>query len=372
MKITNLTNIKAFAGIILAIFSLSFTGCIRPVEPKVLEHANSNETMFVIPLVGENQQNQAKFASADYFNQKKVGVKEYQIPMRWLQTGRFDWDGDWIPAVRVIKVDRSPVTVQFAVDDVKNAKTDKDAIWVESADSVGFSTGFSISALITEEDSAVFLYRYQAKALADVIRTEVRARVQSRCADFCAQYKLDTLRSKKVEMMAYVREDVVPFFKERGISITTIGQFGGMVYENPSIQSAIDNVFVKQQEKEVAAAALAAQKDINAKSESAAQQERANDITRAQGIAEATRLKAQAEAAGNLLLKEADAKGITLVNQALKDAASNPMYVENKRLDNQRVLNEKWSGNLPQTIVGNSDGLTLFLNGIPGVNGTQK
>jgi hypothetical protein len=43
--------------------------------------------MFVIPLQGENKESQAMLNSADYYNQKKVAVKQVQIPHRWLQTG---------------------------------------------------------------------------------------------------------------------------------------------------------------------------------------------------------------------------------------------------------------------------------------------
>lgn len=69
---------------------------------------------------------------------------------------------------------------------------------------------------------------------------------------------MDLLRAKKREIMDTVKDGkkwtdengkerelvgVVEFFKERGITITTIGQFGGFTYENPEIQKSIDEVF---------------------------------------------------------------------------------------------------------------------------------
>lgn len=358
---TNMIKI-ALMSVVLATVS----GCIKPVEPKVLVTANSNETMFVVPLVGENKENQAKLDSADYYNKQKVAMKQIQIPHRWLQTGRWENDGGWIPTVSVIKVNRSPVTVQFAVDNKTAAKADTDAIWLESADSVGFSTGFSVSAMIEEADCATFLYRYPASDLRQVVMTEVRARIQQVSASFAARYNLDNLRAKKNEMLEEVRKDAVPFFKARGITVTTIGQFGGMTYENPQIQVAIDKVFIAQQEKETAAAALAAVNDINKRTEQLAQQDKANAITLATGKAEAVRLEAEAVAKGNLMKAEADAKGIAAVSEATKAAASNPLFLEVRKLDVQTIMYNKWSGGVPTTVIANS-GVTpnIFLPNSP-------
>jgi hypothetical protein len=273
------------------------------------------------------------------------------VPHRWLQTGRWEYDGRWIPTVSVIKVDRTPVTAEFSVNDKNNAKKDADAVWIESADSVGFSTGFSVSAMIVEEDTATFLYRYQSASLKQIVSTEVRARIQKNAADFAAKWKLDDLRSKKNDMMALIYSDVIPFFKERGITITTIAQFGGMTYENPQIQQAIDNVFIAQQEKERAAAAFAAVNDINKRSEAEAVQAAANARTKADGEADALLKVAEANAKGKLAVAEADAKGITAVSAALKDAASNPVFLEVRKLDVQKVMFERWNGSVPSTVI---------------------
>ncbi len=336
---------------VIGVVAMSLTGCVKPVEPKLLAEASSNETMFVVPLQGENKDAQAKLNSAAYYADKKVAVKQVQIPHRWLQTGRWEFDGRWIPTVTVIKVDRTPVTAEFSVGDKGNAKKDADAIWIESADSVGFSTGFSVSAMITEEDTATFLYRYQSASLKQIIATEVRARIQKNAADFAAKFPLDNLRAKKNEMMAVINADVIPFFKDRGITITTIAQFGGMTYENPNIQGAIDNVFIAQQEKERAAAALAAVKDINARSDAEAQQAALNARTKADGEADALLKVAQANASGKLAVAKADAEGITAVANAVKDAASNPVFLEVRKLDVQKVMYERWNGSVPSTVI---------------------
>jgi hypothetical protein len=345
---------KKLILIFLTAISVFLGGCQRPVEPKVAVTVNTNETLFVIPLQGESINAQVKFDSSAYEKFKKVAVREYYIPHYWLNEGRNEWmnDGKWKPAVKVIKVDRSPVTVELAVSDKHTGKKDADAIWLESADSVGFSTGFSISALITEEDTATYLYRYSENALRITLQTEVRARIQKIAAEFAARYPLDGLRAKKNEMLAEINKDVIEFFKTRGITITTIGQFGGMTYENPNIQGAIDAVFISQQEKEKAKAALAAQADINAKSESAAQQDRLNAITLADGAAQAALKKASAEASA-----------IKLVSDATKEAASNPTFLEIRKLEIEAKKLDKWNGSVPSTLIegGGTTGLNMFL-----------
>lgn len=359
-------SIKIISIAVLGVIAMSLAGCVKPVEPKTLIGAEANETMFVVPLVGDNITNQAKLNSKEYYDQKKVSVKQVQVPYRWLQTGRLEISGQWIASAAVIKVDRTPITVEFAVHEANkgNAKKDADAIWVESADSVGFTTGFSVSAMIAEEDTSTFLYRYQAATLRAILATEVRARIQQQAASFAAKYPLDSLRSKKNEMQTFIVTDVIPFFKERGITITTIAQFGGMTYENPKIQEAIDNVFVAQQEKERAAAALAAVKDINARSESEAMQAAANARTKANGEADAALMVAKASASGKLAVAQADAAGIKAVADATKEAASNPLFLEVRKLDVESKKIEKWLGTVPQIVVGEDSKSNLFL-GLP-------
>ena len=45
------------------------------------------------------------------------------------------------------------------------------------------------------------------------------------------------IAEKKIEIIQAVRENVIPKFAETGITITTIGMFGGFEYEEVEIQS---------------------------------------------------------------------------------------------------------------------------------------
>lgn len=302
---------------------IPFMGSCKPYQKPVYKEISNNETAFVIPLEGDVG-NQAKFGSKEQLEKHKVATKRIEIPTRWNQTGRRVENGEYIPTVTVIVVDRSPITRNWEATD----KGKDNAIWVESSDSVGFSMGFNCTAFIKEEDTATFLYWYSSGSLSSVMDTEIRGRVQQVAAEESAKFPLDQLRDKKNEIAGSVRNDIIPFFKERGITITTVGMFGGMTYENPEIQKAIDNVFVAQQQKNVSLAKLEAQKKEN---------ERV--VLEAQGVAEQRKIQAEAEA-----------KAISSLTQAVAQGGEN--YLHLKALEVQGKQIEKWDGKLPTVTSG--------------------
>src|SRR5262245_7001071 len=93
--------------------------------------------------------------------------------------------------------------------------------------------GFTCTAFISEDDAARFLYWYPSGSLADMMDREVRGRIQQAAAEVAAKYPLDTLRSKKQEIADAVKADVTRFFAARGVTVTTVGMFGGMTTKIP-------------------------------------------------------------------------------------------------------------------------------------------
>ena len=162
------------------------------------------------------------------------------------------WDGQWIPTVRLVKVNRSPLTRRWTSGDHRNADGQRrpdgrdQAIWIESADSVGFSMGFTCTGFIAEDDAAKFLYWYPSGTLADVLDREVRGRIQQAAAEVAARYPSTNCGAEAGDQR---RGEAGPtnYFSGRGITITTVGMFGGMTYENPAIQKSIDETFIAQQ-----------------------------------------------------------------------------------------------------------------------------
>jgi hypothetical protein len=320
------------------------SGCVRPYDTPQYVEIDTSETGFLIPLEGDSAA-QVKFQSEDYLKQHKVAAKRVQITHRWSQEGRWPTDGRWISTVRLIKVNRSPVTREWLTTQTTASsgpiqRADK-AIWIESSDSVGFSMGFTCTAFIPEEEASRFLYWYPSGSLGDVMDKEVRARVQQAAAEVAAKYPLDVLRSRKQEIADAVKQNVTNFFAVRGVTVTTVGMFGGMTYENPEIQRAIDQTFIAQQLKVVSEAKFEAQKKENERME-----------LEAQGIAEKSRREAQGQADSRKTAAAGEAEAIRLINSAAIEAQQNPLLLQLKALEVEKARVEKWDGRYPQMWLG--------------------
>lgn len=330
--------------LVLGLFVIMNTGCMRkpPLVEKYKEVKN-NETAFVIDL--EKTENQGKMKSLEALEKAKVAVKRINVPQRFQKTGRYWFQGKWIPTIMIITVDRTPVTREWIADENKGSNKKDDAIWVESSDSVTFSTGFTVTAMIEEANSALFLYKYTNSSLATVLDTEVRARIQALAAEISAKYNMDDLRDKKMEIITSVKADVIPYFADRGITISTLGMFGGFNYENPNIQQAIDKVFITQQEKQNAKAMLEAQNDKNARIK-----------LEATALADAVIEKAKGKAEGITIEAEAESKAIKLVADAAAKANSNPVFVTLKKLEIEAQRIGKWDGAYPKWLMNSGTG----------------
>ena len=304
---------------------LILTGCKPYNTPKHEEIAN-NETAFMIPLEGDSMA-QDSFESAAFLAEKKVASRRVQIPRRWLQNGRLWFHGEYYDTVRLIRVNRSPETREWVSGNSRS-------IWVESRDSVGFSVDITVVAEIVETDVPTFLYRYpspvgETSRLDYVLDNEVRAHIQNQLASMCAEYEMDILRTMKNEIMASVREQVIPYFKTRGVTITSIGMGSGFAYESKEIQRAIDSVVEAQQDK---ASASAEQK--------------------AQVIRNETNIQ-MAEAEKSVASLQADARRYE-IEQATQSGEG---YIELLRIQALLKWIEKWDGVRPRVeMSGEADG----------------
>jgi len=348
---------------LLAVIAVGTSGCRRAYEKAEYVEAKANETVFVVKLDGKEAS--VKFDSAEALEKLQVAAKRIPIPHVFQQEGRWGHTGHWKPGVAIYVVDRSPVTREWLAETSKGTSSKDEGIWAESKDSVGFSTGVTISSMIEGDDSALFLHRYptgtsgKAKtiedgmlrvtknitALAPVMDNEVHSKVQSVFSDFAAKFDMSDLRDQKVQIVEKLREEIIPFFKGRGITITNIGLTGGFTYENKKIQEAIDGVFVAQREKEVNKAKLDAQSDANKRIE-----------LEALAKAEAKRTLARADADAILMSKEAEASGQRKLLEVAKEAGTNPAFIELRRLDVEMLKAQNWNGVMPTMLIGSGSG----------------
>ena len=213
----------------------------------------------------------------------------------------------------LIVVDRSPVTREWSSTKDIGTSASNQAIYAESSESIGFSAGMNCSAQIYSETDAVkFLYCYNNKPLSEIMDTEIRARVESKFVEECASRTLNDILVEKENIMKAVRDDVVTYFADRGITITVLGMKDGLEYDDTSIQKSINDKFSSEMK-------LTTQKNENERIIS----------------------EAEAKAEANRILSE------SLTGEVLKQQ----MY-------------EKWDGKLPEVMTGSGNGVIVdFGNG---------
>lgn len=229
--------------LILVMCLTMFTACRKPYDQPEFVTIEPHQTAFLIPLIGDTS-NQASFESEEMLMQAKVSTKEIQIPHRWVQTGRKHWMGEYRDTMALIIVDRSPVTREWSSTDGVGTSAVNQAIYAESSESIGFSAGMNCSAQIySEEDAVKFLYCYNNKPLSEIMDSEIRARVESKFVEECASRTLNEILTEKEDIMKSVRDDVTTYFAERGITITVLGMKDGLEYDDPDIQTSINEKF---------------------------------------------------------------------------------------------------------------------------------
>jgi outer membrane murein-binding lipoprotein Lpp len=282
---------KKLTLLFAAIVASFILGGCNPNIPE-LKVVEPSQTAYLMPLDGQTS-NQTKFNSEAFLEQAKVASKRVTITQTWRSTGSFPWSGEWLPSVRLVVVERKPQARHWV---------DKNGITAESKESIGFVTGMACTAQIDETDATRFLYRYNNKPLETVMDEEILNRVRSKFVELCATYNLADLLTHKADIMRQVREDVDPFFKDRGINITSLGLVGELTYVDDGIQASINRKFQSQQD-------LIAQQAINEK---------------------------------NVSKAKADAQAAQILN--------NPNALKLKQLELQSKFLEKWDGNMPKVV----------------------
>lgn len=369
---------------------------IKPYDVPEFVDVDSSESAFLIPLEGDTA-NQAAFHSVKFLEEKKVAAKRVQITHRWNRTGFMPASGKWIGTVRVIKVDRRPITREWTKSHGTGTSSKDEAIGAESKDSVNFSMAISCTAHIPEEMAAVFLYSYPSKSLADMMDMEVRARIQQIIAEEAGMHSLFELPTKKNDMMKAVREDVIPFFKKKGIEITTLAMLGGLQFDNPEIQRAIDDAAKAAQLKvaaeakryavEIEEAMKATQLKLAADGKRVAQEiDNKTQLLAIEGKAavakreieskmEIERIRMDAEVLLKIRGAEAEAETIKKIAEAKayeaqKASEHGDTFVRLRLLETEAQRWKLWNGQFPSYVMqfGNGQGSlspTMFLPSLP-------
>ena len=313
--------------LMLTITCTFFTGCVKPYDKPEFITIEASQTAFLIPLIGDTG-DQAAFESEELLLETKVATKEIQIPHRWVQMGRYNWDGEYRASATLIVVERKPVSRSWESGDSTATSANK-AIFGETSDNIGIYVGMNCTALIEEKDAAKFLYRYNNTPLSTIIDTDIKKMVEDRFNVETAKYTSTDLGAKKGEIMEAVKTYVVEHFKDYGITITVLGLKEGISFENSEIQKAIDEKFASEQE-------LVIQQNKN----------EAN-IAKAEAEAEAAIIAARAEAEAIKIAADAEAEANKKLANSLTDELIDYEYAQS------------WNGQLP-TFMGGETSIPVF------------
>lgn len=227
--------------IVIILIPIGLISC-RPYDKPEIVTIEPSQTAFLVPYIGQTS-NQTSFSSEEYLKQLKISTKQVQIPHRWIQQGRIPSNGKWIPSAKLLIVERKPITREWTESEKSGTSSKNEGIVAESKESIGFMARINCSAQIDESDTIRFLYRYNNKPLEEIMDTEIRSRIESKFVEECSKLTLEEILANKENIIKNVRNEAIPYFKERGININVIGLKGEFTYLNPEIQKSIDNRF---------------------------------------------------------------------------------------------------------------------------------
>ena len=327
-----------FSIIILAVLFGGF-GC-GPAKVLGIKEIKPNETAWAIPLDGASQGGQIKFNSVQFLDQKKVASKRIMVDMVSRSTGRLWFDYEWIPAIKVITVDRSLITREWTDASNTGTSAGRQGVGVVTKDSVQLRVGLTVTASIDEDDASTYLYYHGEKTLA--------------VAELTRKYgdmSLQEAQTKGTEIYAELFADAKTAFKAKGITIQYLGNAEGLTYSDPKVQEAINKSYQSTQDAKTAQADQAAQQIRNqttimtrlaeAQAEAQAQQVR-NDL-------KIKTSEAEAQAARNLL--------------AAKEAAlfQNELTINLTLAQAKMAMAQKWNGSMPTSILPSNSPLLMNL-----------
>ena len=224
----------------LCLLASQLAGCGKTDYEELVE-VKPNETAFVVKLEGDTEKGQAAFDSEAFLIQKKVALKRIVIPHRKRNDGGNSYS--WIPTIKVILIDRSPVTREWTASDKKGTSPSNQAISVESSESIDFSIGVTMTASVPETLAPKFLYNYAGKQLTEIADTNIRGYIQTILSREFGSRSLTDARLQKKEIFEMAFKESKEHFAEKGILIDNLGFADGMTYADPKIQQSINETF---------------------------------------------------------------------------------------------------------------------------------
>lgn len=321
-----------------ALIAALLTGC-GPAKVPDIKEIGPNETAWVVPLVGDTQGDQTKFNSVDYLNNQKVARKRIIIDKVTRSTGRWWFEYEWIPSVRVVTVDRSLVSREW----VDNLATpgENEGISVNTRDNISLTVGLTVTATIEEKGASTYLYYHGDKPLKQVIDENIRNFAIAELNRQVSAMTLTQFQTNQTVIYQSLFEDAKKAFAERGISIEYLGNAKGWHFADKNIQEAINKSFIAQQENQTAKMEQEAKNTRNQTELLNEQNKNSIKIAAAKAEVEAAELLSKAEKAAVL---------------------NNSLQIRLLEAKAKYELFSKWNGQAPQFLLVGETSTPFLMN----------
>lgn len=227
----------SFAIALLFAMAVMFTGCVRPYDKPEYVEIGPNETAFVIPMFTDDNvktEDQVHLnENVEFYQRNMVSSKLIQIPHKWIKTGRFARSGYYKGTVRVITVDLTPRSGNWLANDAN-------AIKVETAASQGITIPMSYTIRIKPEDAALYLSYYKAVDFQSVIDTQINRFFAQEAGKSFHNVEYKDVAKQRDIILGDAVEKTKAHFKAQGITIDQLAIVDGLVYDDKSLQTNID------------------------------------------------------------------------------------------------------------------------------------
>ena len=217
-----------------------------------------NESAFFIPEVGNNKDSQSKFVTEDYLKANKIPAKRFIVEHIKLPNSGY-WSDFWVPAGRLMIVDRTPYHREWVKSSTRGTSTKNQGFVVQSKEGLNITLGISIAAFVTEENAPRFLFNFGVKppagdrtkpeiiftsvyygySLTEVMDGIIRSKVQALLGNEFTKRPFEECNSQADQIMKTVQGELTEYLSSVGISLSYIGWADTFEFD-PAVQDAIN------------------------------------------------------------------------------------------------------------------------------------
>ena len=229
-----------------------------------------NESAFWIPEVGDNKNSQTKFVSEDYLKANKIAAKRFIVEHTKLPSSGY-WSDFWVPAGRLIIVDRAPYHREWVKSAQRGTSAKNQGFPVQSKEGINITLGISIAAFVTEDNAPKFLFNFGVKppagdrskpeviftsvyygySLIEVMEGIIRSKLQALLGDEFTKRSFEDCNSQAEQIMKTVQGNLTEYLTSVGITLSYIGWADTFEFDH-GVQDAINRRFIATQDEAIA------------------------------------------------------------------------------------------------------------------------